>query len=256
MLLRLVSILYVRLLAAAAFAAAGVSMAYAQHPPCLAELPGKMLEPRQFVPGKAHRLAVARPEAIDCGRAHVVLEAGGAVDSRLACEAVEDAVAFLSGHGLDSGRKVSLTIVEELPSLDRYSVLGQFDMRRGDIRILSLARSLQTCAGNPPFGVPMNSEIHRSFIVHEVIHALTYVGSAEVAPLKMEYVAYVGQFASMSKDVREHLVAVSGAPPFVKDEEISVEAYRADPNRFGIRSWLQFRDAGDGSALLYRALGR
>lgn len=252
---RLLFIPRVRLLAAAAFAAASVSMASAQCSPCLAELPGKVFEPRQFVPAKAHKPAVARPEALDCGRAHVVLEAGGAADSRLACEAVEDAVAFLSSHGLDSGQKVSLTIVEDLPSRDRYSALGQFDTRRGEIRILSLAHSLQACAGNPPFGVPMSSEIHRSFIVHEVIHALTYVGSREVSPLKLEYVAYVGQFASMPTDLREHLVAVSGAPPFVTDEEISVEAYRLDPSRFGIRSWLQFRDAGDGSALLHRALG-
>lgn len=215
-----------------------------------------MLGPRQVVPVKSRKPAVAPPEAIDCGRAHVVLEAGGAVDSRLACEAVEDAVAFLSGHGLDSGQKVSLTIVEDLPSRDRYSALGQFDTRRGEIRVLSLAHSLQACAGNPPFGVPMNSEIHSSFIVHEVIHALTYIGSGEVAPLKMEYVAYVGQFASMSKDLREHMVAVSGATPFASDEEISVEAYRLDPNRFGIRSWLHFHSARDGSALLHRVLER
>jgi hypothetical protein len=215
-----------------------------------------MLGPRQVVPVKARKPAVAPPEAVDCGRAHVVLDAGGAADSRLACEAVEDAVAFLSGHGLDSGRTVSLTIVEELPSRDRFSVLGQFDTRRGEIRVLSLAHSLQACAGSPPFGMPMNSEIHRSFIVHEVIHALTYVGSKEVAPLKMEYLAYVAQFASMSDDLRGRLITMSGAGPFSKDEEISVDAYVLDPNRFGIRSWLHFHDARDGSALLHRMLER
>jgi hypothetical protein len=233
-----------------------VSIAHAQHQPCPAESPGKMLEPRQDASAESPNPSGAAPAAIFCGRAHVVLEAGGAVDLRLACEAVDDAVGFLVSHGLDSGQKVSLTIVDELPSRYELPALGQFDTRHGEIRVLSFARSLQACIDNPPFGVPMSSEIHRSFIVHEVIHALTHVAGTTVAPLKMEYVAYVGQFASMSEDLRERLIAMSGAEPFAKDEEISIDAYLLEPNRFGVRSWLHFHSAKDGSALLHRALER
>jgi len=255
---RLQPIPFVGLFRAVVIAVTCISIAHAQQHQCLAESSGKMLEPRQDVPTESRNPGVAAPEAISCGRALVVLEAGDAVDLRLACEAVDDAVGFLVGHGLDSGQPVSLTIVDTLPSRHEFTALGQFDTRRGEIRLLSLAHSLQACAGNPPFGVPMSSEIHRSFIVHEVIHALTHVaGSAARAdPLKMEYVAYVGQFASMSEDLREHLITISGAEPFVTDEEISINVYLLDPNRFGLRSWLHFYRAEEGSALLHRALGR
>lgn len=235
-----------------------VSVVHAQQQPCPAESLSEMPEPRQAVPGESRKSAVAAQEAVFCGRAHVVLEAGGAVDLRLACEAVDDAVAFLIGHGLDSGQPVSLKIVDTLPSRHEFAALGQFDTRTGEIRVLSLSHSLQACADNPPFGVPMSSEIHRSFIVHEVIHAVTHIaGSGALAnPLKMEYVAYVGQFASMSPDVRERLISISGAESFVKDEEISIDVYLLDPSLFGVRSWLHFHRAKDGSALLRRALGR
>lgn len=257
---RLPPILSAGLLRAIAIAVTCVSIAHAQQEqqPCLLQSPGKTLQPRQAFAAESRNPAVAAPQAIVCGRAHVVLEAGGADDLRLACEAVDDAVSFLVGHGLDSRQPVSLTIVDALPSRHEISALGQFDTRRGEIRVLSLLRSLQACAGNPPFGVPLSPEIYRSFIVHEVMHALTHVaGSAARAdPLKMEYLAYVGQFASLSEDLRERLITMSGAEAFVKDEEISIDVYLLDPNRFGVRSWLHFHRAKDGSALLRRALGR
>lgn len=235
-----------------------VSIVHAQQQPCPAESLSEMPEPRQAAPAESRNSAVAVQEAISCGRAHVVLEAGGAADLRLACEAVDDAVAFLIGHGLDGGQSVSLKIVNTLPSRHEFTALGQFDTRSGEIRVLSLSHSLQACADNPPFGVPMSSEVHRSFIVHEVIHALTHTAgsAARTNPLKMEYVAYVGQFSSMSADLRERLITTRVAESFVKDEEISIDVYLLDPTLFGVRSWLHFQRAEDGSALLRRVLGR
>ena len=199
-------------------------------------------------------------EIEECGPGRVELEAttGTATDLRLACEAVNQGVEFLRSRGVESDVPLRLRIVDELPSQHGIASLGQFDPRRSEIRILSLTRFLAACADDPPYKFPMSTEIYRSFTVHEVVHAVTHVALAgrAVRRLHLEYLAYVAQLTSLPDDVREQLIAASAVEGFDREEQINAFVYFADPNRFGIMSYLHYRRPENGDAYLRKILGR
>lgn len=202
---------------------------------------------------------VVAAEARQCGHARVAVQAttATATDFHITCDAVRAGVEFLNSLGMDTDVTLQLTVVDELPSPHGVGSLGQFDPERGEIRILSLARCLAACAANPPFGIPMNVEIHRSFIVHEVVHAITHAALAgrNLPRLRLEYLAYVAQITSLPEDLRARLIAAGGVEGFQRDDQINQGVYFLDPNRFGIMCYLHYRRPENGNAYLRKILG-
>lgn len=207
----------------------------------------------QFVP------EVRAADIEQCGAGRVELEASTATptDLRLACEAVSIGVEFLRSLGFDSDVPVRLKVVDELPAQHGIALLGQYDPKVSEIRILSLSQFLLACADHPPFGCPLTAEIYRSFVVHEVVHALTDLALAgRVIPrLQMEYLAYVAQLASLPDALRERVIAASGVGGFEREDDINAFVYFAAPNRFGIMCYLHYLRPENGNAYLQKILG-
>lgn len=193
-----------------------------------------------------------------CGHGRVELESGTAtaMDGRLACEAVSHAVGFLRSRGVEADVILRIRVVDELPSQHGVASLGQFDPTRSEIRILSLTGFRAACADDPPFEIPVSPEIYRSFIVHEVVHGVTYVALAgrAVRRLDMEYLAYVAQLMSLPEHLRAQLIAASGTEGFEREEQINAFVYFADPNRFGIMSYLHYQRPENGDRYLRKIL--
>ena len=62
--------------------------------------------------------------------------------------------------------------------------------------------------------------------------------------------------ADLADDVREQLIAASGTQGFERPEEINAFIYFADPNRFGLMSYLHYRRPENGDAYLRKILGQ
>lgn len=208
-----------------------------------------------FVAGAAGAVEIGH-----CGIGRVDLVASSATtgDLRLACEAIDNGVEFLRSRGVIVEFPVHVRVVDELSSLHGVASLGQYDPERLEIRVLSLARFLAACAHDPPFQCSMTADVYRSFIVHEVVHAVTdrALAGRALRRLDLEYLAYVAQLASLPDDVREQLIAASGTQGFERPEEINAFIYFADPNRFGLMSYLHYRRPENGDAYLRKILGQ
>lgn len=195
-----------------------------------------------------------------CGHGRVELEASTATatDLRLACEAVSHGVGFLRARGVEADATLRIRVVDELPSQHGVISLGQFDPTHSEIRVLSLTDFRAACADDPPFEISLSPEIYRSFIVHEVVHAVTHVALAgrAVRRLDMEYLAYVAQLTSLPDDLRAQLIAASDTEGFERAEQINAFVYFADPNRFGIMSYLHYQRPENGDRYLRKILGR
>ena len=196
-------------------------------------------------------------ERCGAGRVELAASTAGATDLGLACEAVSIGVEFMRSLGFASEVAVRLKVVDELPMPHGIALLGQYDPKVSEIRVLSLQRFVAACADDPPFGCPPAADIYRSFVVHEVVHALTDLALAgRVVPrLKLEYLAYVAQLASLPDALREQLIAASGVRGFEHENDINAFVYFAAPNRFGIMCYLHYRRPENGDAYLQQILG-
>ncbi len=194
-----------------------------------------------------------------CGAGRVELEASTATatDLRLVCEGVSFGVEFLRSRGVDFDSLLHVKVVDALPSQHGVPSLGQFDPKRMEIRVLSLTNFLAACKDDPPFPCPTTAEVYRSFVVHEVIHAVTHAALAgrAVRRLQMEYLAYVAQLASLPDELREELIETSGVEGFEREEEMSAFFYFSNPNLYGIKAYMHYRRPETGDAYLRKILG-
>lgn len=201
--------------------------------------------------------AQSPPEAVTelaCDGANVHVRAADLEDARAACEAALGALAFLARHGLAIDLLVELDVQPRLPPGLHPSAVGSYNRRSHRVTVLSFAA---LAARGTWFGVPIDRELHRSVVVHEVAHAVLggQPGAAALAPLAHEYMAYVAMFGTMDPPLRERVLAHHPGTGFDNDAQINSQMYALDPTHFGVSAWKHFQRLADGRAYFQRILG-
>lgn len=174
--------------------------------------------------------------------------------ARIACEAAADAVGLMAAHGFAVEAPIEIEVVGELAGGAGPHVVGQFSAADGRVRIRTLADAARSPGEQTGFGVPMTPELYRSFIAHEVAHAVAQRNFTGPRPSleAHEYIACVVQFATMAPDLRDRLLAAIDTRAFARDEEISGTLYLIAPGVFAAKAWLHFLSPGNGDAFLQR----
>jgi hypothetical protein len=198
--------------------------------------------------------AVSSAEPTACPTAGVTVHHNNPVEGARVCEAVAETVAFMTAHGFEFTAPFSIAVVERVTQSQILTTLGAFNARSRAIEILSYEAAIRFLPDNPPFGIPMNPELYRSFVVHEAAHAVAYPNFVRRPNLAaMEYIAYTVQIATMPDPLRRQVLAGVQTEGFDEPKEIGDQLVLFDPARFAVKSYLHFIRPGNGAAF-YRAL--
>jgi hypothetical protein len=186
-----------------------------------------------------------------CDGVDVHVQAANAEDAAAACEAARRALAFLDRYGLSSEQALDVELQARLPPGLRESAVGAYNRRSRRVTVLGYAEFLERGTW---FGLPIDRELHRGAVAHEVAHAViaSQPGAAALALPAHEYIAYVVMFGAMEPALRERVLANFPGAGFDSEAQINSLTYAFDPMRFGASAWRHFRRQPDGRAYLAR----
>lgn len=191
-----------------------------------------------------------------CPDARLQVDADRFADAERACEGGRRAVGFLTRLGLSTPPGLVIEVVDELPDLYGTGQLGSFNANTGSIRVLTYPQCEQIARTYPVLGMPMDEDLYRGIVAHEVAHAFfavnhTAQGSTIVA---QEYIAYTAQFMAMSPALRQRILAASRTRAFEHENSMSEIYYFLDPHAFAIAAFQHFQAHPDPAGFIWRLL--
>jgi len=171
-------------------------------------------------------------------------------EAEMVCELAEDVSRFMQAHGArQPPRMTTVQIVDRLSRAQLASTIGTFDATNNHIEVLTFEAAYRLMPKHPAFGIPMNYDLYRSFIAHELAHAIAHPNfTRRPVTTAHEYIAYTAQIASMPPELRAAVFYNVRTPGFAHPREIDEVMLALDPNRFAVKSYLHFMRFGDEDA--------
>ena len=183
-----------------------------------------------------------------CPGQNVVVHWDDSGDMDVVCDAASDAIGFLAGNGFDTSKTIDVHLVDKLPREASASSYGCYDHPHRRVYMLNYSDCLER---GPWADMPMDRELYKSLLAHEVAHAVAATNFSTPKPgvLAHEYVAYVTMFAIMAPDQRQRLLKQFPGRGFDSVNQMSTTYYLMNPLRFGVESYRHFLKQDDGKAL-------
>jgi hypothetical protein len=161
-------------------------------------------------------------------------------DAEQVCSAVQDSLSWLRTTELTLSERVTVRPLDDQGALTSTHRLGRYDSRTKEIQILPFDAAFKASVEErPAFGVPMTRDLWRSYIAHEMAHAVAdaYFASGVSHLTAGEYIAGVVQLMVLPDGAREEVLEnfrkVAG---WDSASEISALYYLMAPGAFAIKS--------------------
>jgi len=195
----------------------------------------------------------ARTMEVRCEAQNVSVRSPGAADASLACKGARDAIDFLAAQGVHAKGSISIDLVRELPVGAERATAGCYLESGRRVVILTFFEFEKFKAW---FNLPVNAQLYRSLVAHEVAHALTAQSFKIATPsiAAKEYVAYVTMLATMAPGLRERVLSQYPGQGFEGERQMSTTIYLLDPMRFGVRAYRHFLRPENGRDFLHAVL--
>jgi hypothetical protein len=192
-------------------------------------------------------LASPATDYVACTVVEIIVVEAQPDEAEMVCELADDALRFMQVRGMHvPPRLTTVHVVDRLSRAQFASTIGTFDAANNRIEVLTYEAAHRLMPEHPAFGVPMNFDLYRSFVAHELAHAIAHpnfvrrpVASAH------EYIAYTVQLASMPPALRETVLRNVPTQAFGHPREIDEVMLAIDPNRFAVKSYLHFMRFGE-----------
>jgi hypothetical protein len=179
-----------------------------------------------------------------CDRIPVRARGATTEDLSAACDGAERAVAFFANLDLALTQPTLIDMAARLPSGTSKTAVACYNLRTGGVTVLTYEAFAQRKTW---FGVPVDRELHRSAVAHEVGHAI--VGcQASVTGLSNaahEYLAFVTMLATMSPPLRERVLATAPDGRLDDESQFNSLILAFDPLLFGVEAWRHFSRQSD-----------
>jgi hypothetical protein len=105
------------------------------------------------------------------------------------------------------------------------------------------------------FGMPVDHDLYKSLIVHEVAHVIASKNFAVAQTfIAHEYIAYVTQLSTMPSVLREKILADLPGDGFTATEQINLTLFILSPELFAVQAYRHFQRPENGAAFLQRLL--
>lgn len=172
-------------------------------------------------------------------------------DRESACAGAIDAKAFLIASGMNTSGHINISMVPKLADASR-NAFGYFDRSTERIYVLNFEAARLAAGELGMYGEPMDRDLHRSIVVHEVAHLVAIRNlSDELPPVAaLEYIAYVTQFATMPSAVRNRILVNNPSEGFAENWQINSFNLSFEPKLFAVRAYRHFMQAQNGAAFL------
>lgn len=190
------------------------------------------------------------------GHGIIIHHDDAAADARQICRAVDIAIKFMATHRFDTGVGVTIRIVEAPVKLHDIEAIATYDAATSIITVPSFDYCCRTVAGPPAFGTEVTRELWRSFVVHELAHAVAHVNfrMAEAPRVSHEYIAYVVQIATMPPPLISEILENYPNRAFASERAINQHILDLDPQVFAVKAYRHFLALDDGAAFFDRIL--
>ncbi len=191
-----------------------------------------------------------------CAGVPVEVSAPNAFEAGQACDVATGAIQFMRSHGFTTENPLRVRIVEHLPSRPYAIDLGQFDARTAQIKVLSYEHCREITRKQAPFQLSMSPALHKSFITHELAHAIAHENFSIPKPSREahEYIAYTVQLASMDSALREEILALYPVDAFGDESEITSMYLGLNPAAFAVKSYKHLMSLPDPTSFYRRLL--
>lgn len=175
-------------------------------------------------------------------------------DANLVCRSAANAIGYLDANGIPQHTTVIIN-VENLVSVDHYMSFGCYDSTIDEVFVISEHACIGAIDGKDFFGIANDTEIYRSFIAHEVAHAITSQNTRKrLSVSAQEYIAAVVQFETMSPDTRASILSRFKGEGYTSEEQINGILYAFNPAAFLVNAYKHFKSADGGFDFVHAIL--
>lgn len=174
-----------------------------------------------------------------CDGVSVRARGATADDLDAACDGAGRAVAFFANLDLTLTRPTLVEMVARLPSGASATAVACYNLRTGGVTVLAFEAFARRKMW---FGVPIDRELHRSVVVHEVGHAIIgcHASMTGLSKAAHEYLAYVTMLSTMEPALRERVLAATPGGQLDDESQFNSMIYAFDPLLFGVEAWRHF----------------
>lgn len=189
----------------------------------------------------------------DCARPSITVEAEELEDHRSICEGAKDALYFLGRLNLDLSHPLTIKAMMDLPGGSGEEIVGCYKEKEQTVFVLTFSAFDDRAVW---FGMPVNRDLYRSLVTHEVAHAIAGCNFSISDPTSYahEYVAYVTMLAAMNPDLRRKILESKPGKGFEHLSEINELTHAFDPVRFGVEAYRHYSRKEHGDAFLLKVL--
>lgn len=195
---------------------------------------------------------------VECEFPGVTVFSGQPKEGELACEAAGDALQFMQDQGFRVDTWFTITLVDHPLSLHGEEVRGTFNSGNFQIKIPTFSQARVMADRHPPFGMIMDHAMWKSFVVHEVAHAIAQANFriSEPSLEAHEYIAYVVQLATQPKTLRQKLLATYDNPAFQHERQISRIFLQLGPEVFAVKAYRHYVAQPDSKRFFQHLLNK
>jgi len=169
---------------------------------------------------------------------------------------------FFRPLNLDLPDHLKVIFTQHNPSSEEPISMGWYDSTSESIFVLDYQSAVTESRKTPPaFGIPMSVALWRSYLVHEITHAVverhSMVESNTFAPT--EYIAAVAQLSTLPEGTLDSiLLNYRNVHAFDDESEITDLYYFMKPCEFAVKAYLHYSKPENGPSfirqLLYKGL--
>ncbi len=191
-----------------------------------------------------------------CSNSMVVVTLSQPEDCKIACAGVIDALSFLETNGFRLPGPIHIDPMERITEGVSADALGYFDSQTVRVYVRNFSASQEVVQGLGIFGLPMNRDLYRSVVVHEVAHLIAGHNFAMESPSRVaqEYIAYVTQLATMPPGLRNLILTNFPGEGFQTSMQINSIIYMFSPEKFAVEAYRHYVRAENGAAFFRRLL--
>ncbi len=192
-----------------------------------------------------------------CPSTNVLVYAEKQADIPFVCKATTETLTFMIRAGLDIQDTFDIHLTDGFERLPQQELLlGVYEQQTNEIRVLSYECCKRLYKGECFCGLELSREIHTSFIVHEIAHALTVdhleneIGRVAAA----EYIAYTTQFSLMPDNLRQKILTDINNEGFCNEVEITRLFHDLNPAVFAVKAYRHFIRPENGKNFYHKLI--
>ena len=182
------------------------------------------------------------------------IERATAAETTVLCDAWQRTLEALAPLGIGP-RPVTVEVGPPVPRDGAFAaVFGFFDPVGDVVGMRSLDDYLASDDGG--FGEPPSVGLWRSFIVHELTHALVHphLSATEGRRITHEFVAYATQLATLDAATLSRILERYATTAYRDETAINEIVYAMAPHRFGVRAYLTVAASPEPKAYVWQRL--